>query len=222
MISGISGEVIPADFPLWRLDKPLVLASGSATRRDMLLAAGIPLEVSVSNIDERQAEAEAKAGSGASLATFPVALAQHLAAAKAVSVSRLNPDRLVLGADQTLACEAQTLHKPAGRDDATRQLSYLSARTHQLHAAMAIARNGEIIASGVSTARLTMRALSPAFIETYVDAAMPDLLASVGGYQIEGLGIHLFERIEGDHFTILGLPLREVLKALRELDALWH
>jgi septum formation protein len=222
MISGpvIPGPMMLAGFPLWRLDKVLVLASGSRTRRDMLLAAGIPLEVEAADIDERLAEAGSSPD--ASPETVPATLAQHLAGAKALAVSSANPDRLVLGADQTLACEGRMLHKPETREDAVRQVSYLSGRTHQLHAAMAIARNGRIIASGVSVARLTMRPLSPGFIEAYVDATMPDILSSVGGYQIEGLGAHLFERTEGDHFTILGLPLQEVLKALRELEAVWH
>jgi septum formation protein len=209
-----------SNFPLWRLDKALVLASGSRTRRDMLLAAGIPLEVQVSDIDERQAEAVARSGPDASPDTFPITLAQQLAVAKALDVSRLNPDRLVLGADQTLSCETQILHKPARREDAVRQLSHLSGKTHQLHSAMAIASHGQIVASGISSATLAMRALLPDFIEVYVDATIPDILSSVGGYQIEGLGLHLFAQIEGDHFTILGLPLLQVLKALRELEAL--
>ena len=207
-------------FPLWRPEKPLVLASGSATRREMLLAAGIPLEVRASDIDERQAEAGARSSPDVSPDTFPAALAQHLAVAKALDVSRQTPDRLVLGADQTLSCDGMVLHKPAGRVEAVRQLSRLSGRSHQLHAAMAIARNGAVLASGCASVRLTMRILSPDFIGTYVDATMPDILSSVGGYQIEGLGIQLFAQVEGDHFTILGLPLLDVLNALRELEAL--
>lgn len=193
-----------------------MLASGSHTRRDMLLAAGIPLEVRIAAIDERQVEAELGPSPD------PQDLARHLATAKALDVSALQPERLVLGADQTLACDNRILHKPATRDDAVRQLSGLSGRSHELHAAMAIARDGVVFASGVSTARLTMRVLSPDFIETYVDATLPDILSSVGCYQIEGRGIHLFERIEGDHFTILGLPLQKVLEALRRQGALWH
>lgn len=211
-----------AAFPFWRLAEPLVLASASQIRRDMLLAAGIPLQVRTSSIDERLVERTARASAPEDETDFPVALSRYLAGAKALNVSLACPGRLVLGADQTLSSQERVFHKPDNRAGAIAQITDLSGRTHQLNAAMALARDGEIIASAVMSARLTMRALSRAFIVRYVDATLPGILSSVGGYQLEGAGIQLFERIEGDHFTILGLPLQEVLRALRKLDAIWH
>lgn len=208
------------DFPFWRLDAPLLLASGSAVRRQMLLAAGVPVEVAVSGVDERAIERAAKGGEGEE--GFPAALATELAAAKALAVAGARPGRLVLGADQTLSCGGRILHKPADAAGAEAQIAALAGRTHQLDAAMALAQDGEIVATGVGSARLTMRPLAPDYIARYVAATVPAILASVGGYQIEGAGIQLFERIEGDHYTILGLPLSRVLKALRDRDAIWH
>ncbi len=200
---------------LWLSNQPLLLASGSTTRRDMLLAAGIPVEIVRPEIDERAIEAPLLAGGAA-----PEAVAAALACAKALAVSQARPGRIVLGADQTLTCDGEAFHKPPTRMAAADQIAALASRTHELRSAFVIARDGAPVVEGVAVARLTMRALSPGFIISYLDAAGDAALSSVGGYQIEGPGAQLFERIEGDHFTILGLPLLAVLAALRDLGQL--
>ena len=200
---------------LWLSDQPLLLASGSTTRRDMLLAAGIPVEIVRPEIDERAIEAPLLAGGAA-----PEAVAAALACAKALAVSQARPGRIVLGADQTLTCDGEAFHKPPTRMAAADQIAALAGRTHELRSAFVIARDGAPVVEGVAVARLTMRSLSPGFIISYLDAAGDAALSSVGGYQIEGPGAQLFERIEGDHFTILGLPLLAVLAALRDLGQL--
>lgn len=195
---------------LWLGDAPLILASGSATRRDMLKAAGIPVAIIKPELDERAVEAPLQEqGVGGPR------IAAALAGAKALAVSALQPGRLVLGADQTLTCEGTSFHKPADAAAARAQITALSGRRHQLHSAFVLARDGAILAEGVQTAGLFMRVLSPAFIAAYVVQVGESALTSVGAYQIEGLGAQLFDRIEGDHFTILGLPLLAVLAALR-------
>jgi septum formation protein len=200
---------------LWLSDAPLILASGSTTRRDMLLAAGIPVEVVKPEIDERAVE---KPLVDRGVPADQVAAA--LACAKALSVSRDRPDRFVLAADQTLICDDVAFHKPADLAAAERQIASLAGRTHELHSAFVIARDGAPLADGLEAARLTMRPLNTDFIARYVAVAGPAALSSVGGYQLEGLGAQLFEKVEGDHFTILGLPLLAVLSALRDLDCL--
>jgi septum formation protein len=200
---------------LWRLPQPLLLASGSPTRRALLEGAGIPLDVEPPRVDERAVEGKAR-GEGAD----PAGVAGALAACKAVEVSRRHPGRLVLGADQTLACDGAAFHKPRDREEARGQIAGLSGRAHVLHSAVALARDGGIVARLREDARLTMRALPPEAIELYLDLAGDRVTTSVGAYQLEGAGIHLFERIDGDHSTILGLPLLPVLVALREQGAL--
>lgn len=209
------GKVPTGQATLWLSDQPLLLASGSATRRDMLLAAGVPVEIAKPEIDERAVEAPLRAAGAA-----PDAVASALARAKALVVSQARPGRLVLGADQTLTCDGEAFHKPATRMAAADQIAALSGRTHELHSAFVIARDDAVVAEGVAVARLAMRVLSPDVILRYLDIVADAALLSVGGYQLEGLGAQLFERIEGDHFTILGLPLLAVLAALRDLDHL--
>jgi septum formation protein len=204
----------PSDLhPLWLGESPLVLASQSKTRFDLLIAAGIPVEVVPANIDER-AIAEPLLAKGASAQQ----LAVDLASTKALSVSKKLRGRFTLGADQTLACDGVMLNKPRDRKAAAEQLSFLSGRTHHLYSAVSLAYDFNTIASFVETAKLTMRALSPAMIERYLDAANDAVLQSVGGYQLERIGIHLFKRVAGDHTTILGLPMVPLLDRLRKLN----
>lgn len=197
----------------WRGQAPLILASGSATRLQLLAAAGLPVEVVKPVVDERAAEAQFLAMGGP-----PAGVAAVLAEAKAVAVSPLVPDRVVLAADQMLICEERPFHKPEDATAARRQIAALAGRRHELTSAFVLARDGVIIGRGTSSATLTMRPLTPDFIADYVALAGQAATASVGGYQLEGLGIHLFEAVEGDHFTILGLPMLDLLATLRGLD----
>ena len=194
--------------PLWIADEPLILASRSEVRGKILAAAGLRFETWPAGIDERAAEAEAKVADAEGAARF-------LARAKANAVAKDQPGRLVLGADQTLARGSRRFSKPASREEADDQLRSLRGRTHELHSALALVRDGDVLFSHVDTARLTMRDFSDAFLEDYLDMAGDHALASVGGYQLESIGIHLFERVEGDYFTILGLPLMPLLAFLR-------
>jgi septum formation protein len=130
-------------------------------------------------------------------------------------VSTRQPGRFVVGADQTLALEMRLFSKPAGRVQAAEQLRALAGRSHELHSAVAVVRDGKILFEAVTLARMSMRQLGDAEIETYLTEAGEAVTTSVGAYQLEGLGVHLFERIEGDHFTILGLPLLQLLAFLR-------
>lgn len=193
---------------LWLTAHPLVLASRSEVRRTLLQAAGIPVEVSVPDLDERAVEA----GAGS---LSPGEAALLLAQEKALATALSHPGRLVLGADQTLALGFERFTKPVDHDAARRQLQRLRGRTHELCAAVAIARDRQVVFSHCDVARLTMRPLSEQFIDAYLETAGAAVTSSVGGYQLEKLGIHLFERIEGDHFTILGLPLMPLLGFLR-------
>jgi len=196
----------------WRERDPLVLASRSSARRALLEAAGIPLELHPADLDERALER------GASLA--PGAVAQFLSREKAAAVSRARPGRLVLAADQVASLGAERFSKPADRAMARAQLSMLSGRSHELHSAITFAQDETVLFEHVEVARLTMRPLSEAFLDAYLDAAGRAVTASVGAYQVEGLGIQLFERIEGDYFTVLGLPLISALDFLRRRGCL--
>ncbi len=193
----------------------IILASGSRFRRAMLEAAGVDIDVVPATIDERAVE-KTLAGTGAS----PEDVAQVLAEAKAIDVSEKHPGRLVLGCDQTLSLGEELFHKPAHMEEARRHLLKLAGRTHQLNSAVVLARNGETLWRDVGIARMTMRKLEPGFIGRHLARVGPMALNSVGAYQIEGEGIQLFEKIEGDHFTIVGLPLLPLLKELRDLGAI--
>ena len=194
--------------PLWLAAQPLVLASKSDIRGKILAAAGLRFEIRPAQIDERAVEAAANPEDA-------VAAARLLARAKAEAVSATVPGRPVLGADQTLARGIHRFTKPKDRAEATEQLRALRGRTHELHSALALVWDGELLFQGVETARLTMRNVSDRFIGDYLDMAGDLALASVGAYQLEGIGVHLLERIEGDYFTILGLPLLPLLAYLR-------
>jgi septum formation protein len=200
---------------LWLEPAPLVLASKSAIRAKILTDAGLPVEARAAGIEERAVEASL-AADGAT----PQSVAGALAAAKAIDVSSRMPGRLVLGADQTLSLGVERFTKPVDIETGRMQLMRLSGQTHALASGAAIARDGLVLWSVVAEARLTMRPLSDEFIATYLDLAGDSVLTSVGGYQFEGLGAHLFERVEGDFFTILGLPLLPALEGLRRAGAL--
>jgi len=204
---------VTARATFWLGSAPLVLASGSATRLQLLEAAGLPVEVIKPVVDERAIEAEFLAGGGP-----PAGAAAALAEAKALSVSPHHSGRIILAADQTLICEGRPFHKPEDGVDAERQIATLAGRKHELTAAFALARDGRIVGRGTSSATLAMRPLTPDFIKNYVAQAGSASTTSVGGYQLEGLGIHLFEAVQGDHFTILGLPMLSLLATLRDLD----
>lgn len=199
---------------LWLEAEPLLLASKSAIRAEILRGAGLPVETRPAGIDERGVEAGLPEDR-----RDPAAVATALAAAKAVEASGRAPGRLVLGADQTLSLGGERFTKPSSQAEARTQLSRLSGRTHSLFSGVALARDGGLLWSAVDEARLTMRPLSQDFVEAYLDAAGDAPLASVGGYQFEGLGSHLFSSVDGDFRTVLGLPLLPVLEALRSLGA---
>jgi septum formation protein len=193
---------------LWRGKHPLVLASQSLTRQALLANAGIDFEAVAADLDERAVQQ-------ASGLLAPGDIAALLAREKALSVSTRQPGKYVIGADQTLAQGERLFSKPAGRPQAAEQLRALAGRRHELHSAVAVARDGEILFETVAIAGMTMRRLGEAEIDAYLDQAGEAVTSSVGAYQLEGLGVHLFEQIEGDHFTILGLPLLPLLAFLR-------
>ncbi|KIU50142.1 MULTISPECIES: Maf family protein [Bradyrhizobium] len=193
---------------IWRDPQKLILASQSRARRMLLENAGLDFEALPADIDERGVQTN----SGLSA---PGEIASLLAREKALFISRQKPGRYVVGADQTLALGQRMFSKPAGRAQAAEQLGLLAGQTHELHSAVSVARNGEILFDDVSVARMTMRPLAAGEIAAYLDQAGEAVTTSVGAYQLEGLGVHLFERIEGDHFTILGLPLLSLLAFLR-------
>jgi septum formation protein len=197
---------------LWKAKEPLLLASASRTRLSLLRAALIPVETKPPMVDERSIEAGLQRRG---VEADQIALA--LASAKGEQVSCEHPDRLVLAADQTLALGREQLHKPTSLGEARLQLQTLSGGSHALHAAVVCFSNGQRVFAHVASALLTMRILQPAFIDKYLAAAGESALQSVGGYQLEGLGIHLFERIEGDHSTILGLPMMPLLAYFRSV-----
>jgi septum formation protein len=198
---------------LWLAAAPLVLASQSKVRRAVLEAAGIPVEVRPAHLDERAIESQVTSGK-------PGDVALTLAREKARTVAAMSEARLVVGCDQTLALGERRFSKPADRTAARAQLLALRGKTHELHSGVAVVRGGALVFGHVEVARMTMRDFTEDFLEAYLDEAGANVLASVGAYQLERTGIHLFERIEGDHFTILGLPLLPLLDYLRREGAL--
>jgi len=192
---------------LWRGKYPLILASQSRARQALLANAGIEFEAVAAEIDERAVQQ-------ASSLSAPGDIAALLAREKALSVST-RPGNFVIGADQTLALGTRLFSKPGSRAQAAEQLRTLAGQSHELHSAVAVARDGKLLFEGAATARMIMRRLGEAKIEAYLNEAGAAVTSSVGAYQLEGLGVHLFERVEGDHFTILGLPLLPLLAFLR-------
>ena len=193
---------------VWLGKQPLILASQSRARQMLLQNAGIAFEAKPADIDERALQQS----SGLSA---PADIAALLAREKAVAVSMQAPDRYVVGADQTLALGNRLFNKPFDRAQAAEQLGLLASRTHELNSAIAVARGGKTVFAHIAVARMSMRPVTDAEIEAYLDRAGEAVTSSVGAYQLEGLGVHLFERIEGNHFTILGLPLLPLLAFLR-------
>lgn len=197
----------------WRAGAPLILASKSAGRRAVLAQAGLPFESRPADVDERGIES----GLGP---VGPDAIALALAHAKAAVVSAGAPGRLVLGADQVASCGERIFGKPETMEKAAELLRFLSGRRHRLHSALALLHDGAVIFETVAHADLTMRDLGEDFIAAYLAATGETALASAGAYQVEGLGAQLFSRVEGDHWTIMGLPILRLLEALRREGAL--
>jgi septum formation protein len=197
---------------IWSAVDPLMLASKSAIRKTLLENAGLQPLIHVPEFDEREFER-----------TNPVAddlRAQMLADQKASLASRMMPNAWVIGADQTLQCDGDIFSKPTDVNNAKRQLQRLSGRWHELKSAVAIARGGEVLFRTAPIARLKMRVLTEAQIQTYLGFAAPECLYSVGAYQLEGLGQHLFDEVEGRHSVILGLPVEDLLSFFRSHSCL--
>ncbi|MES2599188.1 MAG: Maf family protein [Pseudomonadota bacterium] len=198
---------------VWRERQPLILASQSSVRKSLLANAGISVDTIPADIDERAIQ-------DSSGLKNPGEIAALLAGEKAKFISLKHPGRYVVGADQTLALGEQLFSKPANRAAAAAQIATLSGQTHELHSAVSVVKDGMVLFSHVSVARMTMRPLTGSEIAAYIDEAGDAVTASVGAYQLERTGVHLFERIEGDHFTILGLPLLPLLGFLRSRNLL--
>ncbi|WP_157014448.1 Maf-like protein [Mesorhizobium xinjiangense] len=193
----------------------LILASQSPFRRALLQNAGLEFDAQAADIDERAAEQPLlSAGVG------PEGIAMVLAEAKAVAVSQAHPDALVIGSDQTLSLGDAVLHKVADMEAARKRLLQLSGKIHHLNSAVVLARGGEAVWRHVDVATMTMRRLDPAFIGRHLARVGDRVLSSVGAYQIEGEGVQLFEAVEGDYFTIVGLPLLPLLAELRDQGAI--
>ncbi|POO54537.1 Maf-like protein [Agrobacterium rosae] len=190
----------------------LILASSSASRQMLMRNAGLSFSVQPADIDERAVDARLEQ-EGAT----PDRIAVELAKAKALAVSAVNPNALVLGCDQTMSLADRIYHKPRDMTEAHANLMSLSGKTHRLNCGSALARNGEIVWDVVTVADMTVRELDAAFVDRHLERVGTRVLSSVGAYQLEGEGIQLFTAIEGDYFTILGLPLLPLLTKLREL-----
>ncbi|MEE4153265.1 MAG: Maf family protein [Erythrobacter sp.] len=195
------------------MNAPIILASRSASRRAMLDAAGITYEAYPAQVDERAIEQALGDVS-------PPQVAEALSVAKAAAVSALHPGRLVIGSDSLVVAEDRRFDKPTSRENAAEHLRFFSGKALELHSAAAIVRGDACLWADASRALLHVRALSDEFIEHYLEREWPHVGETVGVFRIEAMGVQLFERIEGDHFTILGMPLLPLLGALREEGAI--
>lgn len=195
---------------IWLPELPLILASKSQIRLELLERAGFHPTVTVPDFDERAFE-ETLERENLAITERAAALANE----KARLASLINPDQYVIGADQMLTCDGVILHKSENLAQAKQQLAFLRGKTHQLTSAVAISRNGHILFTTSDQAHMSMRMLTDQQIETYCSHAGPALLRSVGCYELEGLGVHLFDRVEGDFFTVLGMPLEPLIGFLR-------
>jgi septum formation protein len=191
-------------------DIPIILASGSRFRAEMLRAAGVEIEIKTAGVDEASVR-DSLGAEGATTEDVAIALAEL----KALSVSRKRPDAFVIGADQMLECNGVWFEKPVDRDHAAATLQALSGKTHRLVSAVVVAKAGSRIWHTTQSVNMKMRSLTPAYIASYLDAVGPDVHDSVGAYQLEGLGGQLFHAVEGDYFTVLGLPLLPLLDFMR-------
>jgi septum formation protein len=191
----------------------LILASASTYRATMLANAGVSVEKVPAEIDERAVEDALEKSN-----LTPADIAQVLSQAKADEVSSRYPDAFVIGSDQTLSLDGMILHKPADMDAAIDRLMALSGKTHSLNSGVCIVRNEEVIWTHVETTQITFRKLEPAFVGRHLARVGKKALTSVGAYQIEGEGAQLIEHIDGDFFSIIGLPLLPLLGQLRKLD----
>jgi septum formation protein len=188
---------------------PLILASASPSRRQLLVSAGLTFDVEPSGIDEDEVKRSLLAERAS-----PQDIAEALAEMKALSVSARHGAAMVVGGDSTLACNGRLFDKPPTLDAARKQLLALSGQTHELFSSVVVAHGGVRLWHWNERARLTMRQLSGPFLDAYLARAGEGVLASVGAYQLESLGAHLFSRVDGDYFTILGLPLLPLLSFL--------
>lgn len=195
----------------------LILASASPFRKQMLAAAGLTFDVAPAQIDERAVE-NTLVSSGQAVDASEVAMA--LAVAKGMAVGNAHPGALVIGCDQVLGFEEALLSKAEDVPAARAQLARLRGKTHTLHSGICLVRGGQVVWKHVEIARMTVRVFSDAWLDGYVARMGERLCWTVGGYEIEGAGIQLFERIEGDHFKIIGLPLLALLAELRALKVL--
>ncbi|WP_069188610.1 Maf family protein [Candidatus Terasakiella magnetica] len=187
----------------------LILASASKSRADLLRGSGLEIEVIPAHLDEEIIKAE-------KLSVVETAL--KLSKAKAAFISKQYPDGLVIGADQMMECEGVRFDKPDSLEKAKEQLQFLRGKTHRLISAVGLVKNGETLWSHHQMAELEMRNFSDGFLEDYLKQVGDDVTTTVGGYRLEEIGVQLFDRIEGDYFTILGLPLLAVLDFLRKQD----
>ena len=192
----------------------LVLASASPSRRKLMENAGLVFDAFAANVDERAVERDLPPD------LAPGDLALELALAKALEVSRRFPTALVIGCDQTMSLGQRVFHKPADRAEARSTLSALRGKEHRLNSGIVLVREGRELWRHLSTADLSMRKFSDAFLESYLERCGEKVMESVGCYQLEGIGIQLFDSISGDYFTILGLPLLPLLQQLRALGEL--